>query len=67
MFRHKKLDLVLASYVDDLLIRSKDRAAAEHVLKLVAERFNCKELEPTFLGVGSPIDHLGMFVHGTNS
>ena len=30
----------------------------------MAERFNCKE--PTFLGVGSPIDHLGMYVEQTD-
>ena len=63
VFKHKSLDIVLASHVDDLCIKGP-RSAVEHVLKLVSERFKCKE--PTFLGEGSSIDHLGMYVHGTN-
>ena len=62
IFLHKKLGVTLCSYVDDLLIKS-DRATVEHVLKLIGERFQCKD--PTFLGVGSPLDHLGMYFEET--
>ena len=57
IFRHRKLKVVLASYVDDLLIKS-DRATVDQVLKLVTDRFDCKPA--SFLTKGSPIDHLGM-------
>ena len=63
VFKHKSLDIVLASYVDDLCIKGP-RSAVEHVLRLVSERFKCKE--PTFLDEGSSIDHLGMYVEQTS-
>ena len=64
VFRHKKLGVTLASYVDDLLVKGSKPAVTE-ALRLVQERFKCKE--PTFLGENSPIDHLGMYIEETKN
>ena len=57
VFRHKKLEVTLATYVDDLLLRGPDKNVRS-ILDAVQARFKCKE--PQFLTESNPLDHLGM-------
>ena len=63
VFRHPKLGVTIASYVDDLLLTGPEQAV-RMVLEVIGERFKCKE--PTFLAPGTPLDHLGMVFFETD-
>ena len=57
MFRHPRLNVSLATYVDDMAIRGS-RQFCEEAFKMIRARFKCKDV--LWLGPDSPLDHLGM-------
>ena len=57
MFYHPRLEVALATYVDDMAVRGQ-RPNAEKAFEAIQNRFKCKDVH--WLGVGSPLDHLGM-------
>ena len=57
LFVHSRLNVTLASYVDDLACRGK-RKNVEEAFDAIAARFKCKEV--MWLSPQSALDHLGM-------
>ena len=53
----KKLNITVASYADDIACRGS-LANVELFMKMLGERFQCKEVQ--WLGADEPLDHLGM-------
>ena len=59
MFHRESDDVSILVYVDDLLVDGDDACVRQFLSKL-AHDFDCNQ--PVFLGVGSPIDFIGIII-----